>query len=147
MPAAMARGDEFGAGVGDGGCAGVGDEGDACAGFQLVDELFGAAGFVVQVVADGGRRDAEVVEELCGLAGVLAGDAVGGAEDAESAEGDVFEVADGCGDEIEAGCEGSVGGVVAGHVVWSRQLELEKTLTQRARRRDAKVATAGSEER
>ena len=49
-----------------------------------------------------------MVEELRGLAGVFAGDAVGGAEDAQRAEGDVFEVADGRGDEIEAGCEGGV---------------------------------------
>jgi hypothetical protein len=54
-----------------------------------------------------------VVEEFLRLAGVLAGDAVGGAEDAEGAEGDVFEVADGRGDEVEAGGEGAVGCAVA----------------------------------
>ena len=101
-------GDEFGAGVGDGRGAGVGDEGDACASLECVEEFFGAAGFVVQVIADGGCGDAEVVQELRGLAGVLAGDAVGGAEDAQRAESDVFEVADGCGDEVEAGCEWGV---------------------------------------
>jgi hypothetical protein len=44
------------------------------------------------------------------LAGVFAGDAVDGAEDAESAQGDVFEVADGGGNEVEAGGEGTKGG-------------------------------------
>jgi hypothetical protein len=55
------------------------------------------------VVADGGGADLEVVEEFLGLAGVFAGDAVGGAQDAEGSEGEVLEVADGGGDEIEAG--------------------------------------------
>ena len=53
-----------------------------------------------------------MAEQLGGLAGVFAGDAVDGAEDAEGAEGDVFEVADGRGDEVEAGGEGFV---VGGH--------------------------------
>src|SRR6185437_14881877 len=107
--------DEFGSGVGDGRGTGVGDEGDACAGFELVEELLGAAGLVVQVVADGGCGDAEVVEKLRGLAGVFAGDAVGGAQNAKRAEGDVFEVADGRGDEVETGGEGDVGGFVRRH--------------------------------
>ncbi len=101
-------GGDGGAGVGDAGHAGVGDDGDAAAGFEGFDELAGAGVFVVRVVADGGRADAEVVEQLGGLAGVFAGDAVDGAKDAEGAEGDVFEVADGGGDEVEAGGEGTV---------------------------------------
>ena len=52
---------------------------------------------------------AEVVEELLGLAGVLAGDAIGALENIEGAKRDVVEVADGRGDEVEAGCERSVG--------------------------------------
>jgi hypothetical protein len=50
-----------------------------------------------------------VVEQLLGLAGVFAGDAVGGAEDAQSAEGNVFKVADGSGYQVETGSEGAVG--------------------------------------
>jgi hypothetical protein len=76
--------------------------GSASSGFESSEEFFGAGAFVVQVVADGGGCDAEVVEKLLGLARVLAGDAIGGAQDAEGAEGDVLEVADGGGDEIEA---------------------------------------------
>jgi hypothetical protein len=49
-----------------------------------------------------------VVEELLGLPGVFAGDAIGGAEDAEGAEGDVLEVADGGSDQVEAGGQGFV---------------------------------------
>ena len=55
------------------------------------------------VIAGGGRVDGEVVKELLGLAGVFAGDTVGALEDIESAESDVAEIADGCGDEVEAG--------------------------------------------
>ena len=58
-----------------------------------------------------GGFDFEVVEELLGLAGVFATDAVGAAEDVEGAEGDVAEVADGCGDEVEAGGEGRLYGI------------------------------------
>ena len=105
-------GGDGGAGVGDAGHAGVGDYGDAAAGFEGFDEFGGAGVFVVGVVADGGGADAEVVEQLGGLAGVFAGDAVDGAEDAEGAEGDVFEVADGGGDEVEAGGEGAVVGEI-----------------------------------
>jgi hypothetical protein len=46
-----------------------------------------------------------VVEELLRLAGIFAGDAVNAPEDFEGAEGDVAEVADGSGDEVEAGSE------------------------------------------
>jgi hypothetical protein len=49
-----------------------------------------------------------MAEELAGLAGVFAGDAVDGTKDAEGAQGDVFQVADGCGDEVEAGGERAV---------------------------------------
>ena len=47
------------------------------------------------VKADGWDCDLKVVEELLGLAGVFAGDAVDVAEDFKGAEGDVAEVADG----------------------------------------------------
>ena len=62
------------------------------------------------MAALGGRGDAEVVEELLGLAGVFAGDAVDALEDVEGAKGDVAEVADGGGDEVEAGGEWFLGG-------------------------------------
>ena len=68
---------DLGAGVGDAGSACVADDGDAGALFEGFDEFFGARALVVHVVADGGGADLEVVEELLGLAGVFAGDAVG----------------------------------------------------------------------
>jgi hypothetical protein len=88
--------------VRDAGGAGVTDDGDARAGLEFCGKFGGAAGLVVQVVADGGSADGEVVEQLLGLAGVLAGDAVDGAQDAEGAQGDVFKVADGRGHQVEA---------------------------------------------
>ncbi len=91
------------AGVGDAGRACVADDGDPGAGFEVGDQFGGAAGLVVHVVAEGRCGDAEVVQQLLGLACVLAGDAIDGAEDTKGAEGDVFEIADrGC-DEVEAG--------------------------------------------
>ena len=52
---------------------------------------------------------AKWLRSFCGLAGVFAGDAVGVLRTSKGAEGDVFEVADGSGDEVEAGSERSVG--------------------------------------
>ena len=64
--------------------------GDALAGMQGGNEFGGAAVFVVEMQAEGWRFDVEVVEQLLGLAGIFAGDAVGLAQDAQRAEGDVF---------------------------------------------------------
>ena len=50
-----------------------------------------------------------MVEQLLRLARVLAGDAVDRAQDAQGAQGDVFQVADGRGDEVEAGGERLLG--------------------------------------
>jgi hypothetical protein len=58
---------------------------------------------VVLMEADGGRGNGEVVEQFLRLAGIFAGDAVGLLEDIKGTEGDVAEIADGGGDEIEVG--------------------------------------------
>lgn len=89
--------------VGDAGHAGIGDDGDGftCAGGG--GEFGGAAGFVVFVKGDEGfAGDAVVGEEGAGVAGVFAGDAVGGFEDLDGAQGEVGEVADGGGDDDDA---------------------------------------------
>jgi hypothetical protein len=44
-----------------------------------------------------------MVQEFLRLAGVFAADAVDAAKDVEGAEGDVLEIADGGGDEVESG--------------------------------------------
>ena len=51
-----------------------------------------------------------MVEELLGLARVFARNFVDRTQNAEGAQGDVLEVADGSGDEIEAGGERALGG-------------------------------------
>ena len=102
-PAAMAAEMRPGAGIADAGHAGIGDESDAGAGPEGFDELGGAMALVVPMAAYGGGCDLKVVEQLLGLAGVFAGDAVSAPKDVKGAEGDVAEVADGSGDEVEAG--------------------------------------------
>ena len=72
---------------------------------ERFDQFGGAMPLVVLVAAHGRRGDGEVVEQLLRLARVFAGDAVGAPEDIEGAQGDVAEVADGSGDEVEAGGE------------------------------------------
>ena len=93
------------AGVGDAGGSRVADDGDARTRPERGGKLDGAARLVVHVVADSGGTDVEVVEQLLGLARVLAGDLVDRAQHTQRAQGDVFQVADGRGDEVEAGGE------------------------------------------
>ena len=102
-------GDEPGAGIADAGHACIGDDGDESAVLQRGDQLGGTITLVVLMEADGRCGDGEVVEELLRLARVFAGDAVSVLENFKGAEGDVAEVADGRGDEVEAGSERSVG--------------------------------------
>lgn len=54
------------------------------------------------VVADEGLANFVVVEEFLGVTRVFAGDLVDFFEDAEGAEGDVFEIANGGADEVQA---------------------------------------------
>jgi hypothetical protein len=46
-----------------------------------------------------------MVEQLLGLTGVFAGNAIHPLQNVQCAQGDVAQVANGCGDEIKAGCE------------------------------------------
>lgn len=89
--------------VGDAGHAGIGDDGDGFTGAGCGSEFGCAPGFVVFVKGDEGfAGDAVVGEEGAGVAGVFAGDAVGGFEDLDGAQGEVGEIADGCGDDDDA---------------------------------------------
>ncbi len=94
-------GDDPGAGVGDAWGAGVGDERDGGACTEAVGDLGGASGLVEPEVGDHGLPDVEVLQELAGVAGILGGDEVALAEDAEGAQGDILEVPDGGGDEVQ----------------------------------------------
>ena len=53
------------------------------------------------VVADERRADAEVAQELPGVAGVFRGDEVHLFQHPEGPQGDVLQVADGRGDDVE----------------------------------------------
>jgi putative FmdB family regulatory protein len=101
--------DETVAGVGDERHAGVADEGDFRALLEGQDEFGGTSQFIVLMVADKRLTNVVVGKELLGVTSIFAGDLVHFLEDAEGAEGDVFEIADGGADEIEAaGSAGSV---------------------------------------
>ena len=65
------------------------------------DEQFGCARhFVVLVIADERFANFVVVEELLRVARIFAGDLVDFFEDAQRAQGHVFQIADGCADEV-----------------------------------------------
>ena len=113
----MANGesDEAMAGIGDEGHACIADEGNGGTVFHGQDE-FGCAGdLVVFVVADQRLMDVVVIEELQGVAGIFAGDLVHFLEDAQGAECDVLEIANGSGHEVEAALGRGVGVSVFGH--------------------------------
>jgi hypothetical protein len=73
-----------------------------------LDQFCGAPTLIVLVATDGFFVDLEMIQKLLGLPGVFAGDAVYVTKNLEGAEGDVAEVADGGGDEVEAGGERGV---------------------------------------
>jgi hypothetical protein len=66
------------------------------------DEFRRASHFIVLVITDEGFLDFVMREQLLRVAGVFAGDLVSFFENAEGAERDVLEIADGSADEIEA---------------------------------------------
>jgi len=88
--------------IGDERHAGVADESDFCALFERNKEFGRTRHFVVFVVADEGLANFVVVEEFLRVARVFAGNLIDFFEDAEGAEGDVFEIADGRADQIQA---------------------------------------------
>jgi hypothetical protein len=106
------QGDEPVAGIRDERHSGVADESDFRSLLEGEDEFGGASEFIVFVVADERLANVIMGEELLGVAGVLAGDLVDFLEGAEGAKSDVFEIADGGADEIEAARE--VGRILRG---------------------------------
>ena len=99
---AGAESDESIAGITDERHAGVTDEGDFGALLHGDDEFRGAGHFVVLVIGDERFADFVVGEEFLRVTRVFAGDLVGFFENAEGAKSDVFEIADGRADEVEA---------------------------------------------
>ena len=93
--------DEAMAGVRDERHAGVANQSDAGTLFHGEYEFGSASQFVVLVIAHQRLVNFEVVEQFEGVARVFTGDLVDFFEDTKRAKGDVFEVADGSGDEVE----------------------------------------------
>lgn len=93
--------DDAFAGVADSGGSGIGDEGDGLTLLEELEYLSGALIFVEAEGAEEGFADIEMFQEQAGVAGVLSGDTMTVLEDAEGPCGDVLQVADGGGDEVE----------------------------------------------
>jgi hypothetical protein len=102
--AAVGFGNEAGAGVGDGRGAGVADKGDNAI-ESRAEDVIEAALDVVLGEAEAARGSGGKGEDAGGGAGVFGGDEGGGAEDCGGSWGQVLEVADGRGDDVEAGRE------------------------------------------
>ena len=66
-----------------------------------LDNVLSAFGFVVFVQAQQRLADLKMLEEFAGVAGIFAGDTVYLAQDSQSAQGDVFEVAQRRGYQID----------------------------------------------
>ncbi len=98
---ANGQSDQPESGVGNSGHAGVGYKRDPRAAFEIDHQLRCFRHFVVLVVTDGAGRDPVMIEKLLGLARVFTGDQVDAFQHAQGAQGDVLEVADGRGNEVE----------------------------------------------
>ena len=90
------------AGIGNERHTGVADECDFRALLERDEKLGRAGHFIVFVIADERFADFVVVEELLRVAGVFAGDMIDFLEDADGAKSDVFEIADGSADKVQA---------------------------------------------
>src|SRR5271167_4358230 len=99
---AEAEGDQAMAGIGNQRHARVADERDFRALFERDEQLGRARQLVVLVVADERLAHFVVSEELLRMACVFAGDLVDFFKYTQGAKGDVFQIADGRADEIQA---------------------------------------------
>ena len=87
--------------VGDARRAGVGDQGNVPPLLQQAEQALRLGHLVVVVVAQQRAGDVEMGQQLAGVAGILGGDQVHAAKDAQGAQGDVVEIADGRGDDVQ----------------------------------------------
>jgi len=89
-----------GAGVGDGRGTGVRDQGHALAGLQAFDDLGGGFALIVFVGCQQLLGKAITLQQLAGIAGILAGHRVSNGQHMQAAQGDVADVSDGRGQHI-----------------------------------------------
>ena len=87
--------------IADAGRAGIGNERDRLALLELHDQLGGPCQLIVLVIAGGALFDCVMIEQLLGLAGVLAGDEADLFQNAQGSKGNVFEVADWGADQVK----------------------------------------------
>jgi len=118
---AGAESDESIAGIADEGRTCVTDEGDFGALLHGDDEFGGARHFVVFVIGDERLADFVVGEEFLRVACVFAGDLIGFLENTQGAKSDVFEIADGGADEVEAAASVGGRGEHGGSVAWRKE--------------------------
>jgi hypothetical protein len=96
---------EPGAGIAHARRSGIGDERYGGPGLYALDQFGGTGALVVLVATDSFFLDLEMIEKFLGLARVFAGDAVDIAQNFKRAQRDIAQIADGSGDEVEAGGE------------------------------------------
>ncbi len=94
-------GHQVGPGVRKPRSAGVAHQGHGFPAGEPPDQLRPPGCLVVGVVADERRPDPEVAQKLAGVAGVLRGDEVHLFQHPQGPQGDVLQVADGGGDDVE----------------------------------------------
>ena len=99
VPGGQGGPDEFIAGVVNGGCAGIGDEGHIAM-RQCVEDCIQFGEFVVLEITGQGVCRSKWVSSLR-VARIFGGDEAGLTQDAQGARAEVFQVADGGGDEKE----------------------------------------------
>ena len=106
---AQAKRNQVVAGVGEHWRAGIAHQRDARSFLDSNQQFGGACQLVVFVIADGRLADAVVVQEFRGLPGVFAGDQVHFAQQAQRAHGNVLQVSDRRGNDIEGSLVWRVG--------------------------------------
>ena len=97
------------AGIGNQGHAGVADESNLRALFERDDQFRRPGHFIVFVVADKRFVNVVVRQKFLRMPRVFAGDLVGFFQDAQSAQRNVFEIADGRADKVKDACAGRCG--------------------------------------
>ena len=91
--------------IGDSGCPRITDYSDSRTRSKLLHEFRRPRGLIVLVIAGRTRGYSVMIEQLLRLTGVLAGDEINLLQHSNGAQGNVFEIADRRGNEVEARSE------------------------------------------
>src|SRR5262249_39963267 len=88
--------------IGDARWARVSDQGDCLTFLQQGERTRRRDGLVVVVIADERSRDAVMRQELAGVTGILSGNHIHAAQDAQGPQGNVLQVTDGGRDDVQS---------------------------------------------